>query len=205
MPDQTKPLTESEIQRLDDFLYSVNPDEGMSMEELDGFFCALICSPELVLPSEYLPVMWGGKSPAFKDVEEAQAILTLITRHWNTIAATLLRDEPYRVQVWEQEDGDEMGQEWAVGFFQGMQLRGKAWERLMEDEEFGLFLAPVMLLVQDEEHRLSDEAVTEEDRDNALEALPTAVLSIYRYFRMEKPQRSPKKRTAVKRSRKKPN
>ena len=29
-------------------------------EEVDGFFAALICSPEIAKPSEYLPEIWGG-------------------------------------------------------------------------------------------------------------------------------------------------
>jgi hypothetical protein len=41
---------DSELEGLEDFLYRVNPDEALSLEEMDGFFCALICSPELVPP-----------------------------------------------------------------------------------------------------------------------------------------------------------
>jgi uncharacterized protein len=32
----------------------------MNLETLDGFFAALICGPDNVLPSEYLPEIWGG-------------------------------------------------------------------------------------------------------------------------------------------------
>ena len=36
-------------------------DKGaMNLEMLDGFFAALICSPDLVPPSEYLREIWGG-------------------------------------------------------------------------------------------------------------------------------------------------
>ena len=31
----------------------------MNLEQMDGFLSALICSPDLVPPSEYLPVIWG--------------------------------------------------------------------------------------------------------------------------------------------------
>ena len=70
----------------------------MSLEELDGFFCALICGPELVPPSEYMPHIFGGElvqGHGVSTVEEAQELLNLLARHWNMIAATLLRDEPY--------------------------------------------------------------------------------------------------------------
>lgn len=201
MPDLTKPLTDSEIDRLDDFLYGVNSDEGMNIEELDGFFCALICSPELVPPSEYMPHLWGGKTaqPAFASAEEAQEILALITRHWNAIAATLLRDKPYTVVVNDCENRDETGQEWALGFVQGMYLREKPWQRLINDEEAGAILFPIMVLVQGEEHGLSD-VDPPEDGESALDVLSNAVLHIYRYFRtgVRPPQSTGEKRTAAK-------
>jgi len=32
-------------------------------EEIDGFFAALICSPEIAKPSQYLPEIWGEERP----------------------------------------------------------------------------------------------------------------------------------------------
>jgi yecA family protein len=29
---------------------------------LDGFFTALVIGPELVLPSQYLPMVWGAQN-----------------------------------------------------------------------------------------------------------------------------------------------
>jgi uncharacterized protein len=31
----------------------------MNLEQLDGFLAALICGPDIVRPSEYLPVILG--------------------------------------------------------------------------------------------------------------------------------------------------
>jgi uncharacterized protein len=202
MPVLTQPLTHDELERLDDFLYLVNPGDSMSLEELDGYFCALICCPEVVPPSEYLPYVWGDEhigNGAFKSVEEAQEILTLISRHWNTIAATLLRDEPYPVLMGEDEDGKMTGQEWALGFQQGMFLRQEAWERLANDEKLGAALLPVIVLAEGDEHQLTADPVTQEERDAMLDVLAESVLIIYRYFRSKaKPQRRAKKRSAVK-------
>jgi uncharacterized protein len=41
----------------------------MNLEMLDEFFAALICGPDDVPPSEYLPEIWGGdmvNKPAFQ-------------------------------------------------------------------------------------------------------------------------------------------
>jgi uncharacterized protein len=116
MPVLTQSLTDAELDRLDHFLRSVNPSEGMSLEELDGFFCALICSPEVVPPSEYMPLIFGGElvqGLGVSTIEEAQELLNLLTRRWNNIAGTLLRDEPYPILIERGDDGDLAGEEWA--------------------------------------------------------------------------------------------
>jgi uncharacterized protein len=52
-----EPLTDAEFQRLSGVLGRFKPP--MNLEQLDGFLAALICGPEIVRPSEYLPVIWG--------------------------------------------------------------------------------------------------------------------------------------------------
>ena len=129
MPLLTTPLTDAELERLEDILYDLNSGTAMSPEEMDGFFCALICSPEVVPPSEYLPHVWGRNDPqqsGFKTVEEDKEALTLITRHWNAIAATLQRDEPYSVLIAEDDEVYLTGQEWAARLYAGDGVAGEA-------------------------------------------------------------------------------
>jgi uncharacterized protein len=186
MPVLTQPLSDTELDRLDDFLQTVNPGEGMSLEELDGFFCALICSPEVVPPSEYMPHIFGGElvqGGGVSTIEEAQELLDLLTRHWNTIAATLLRGEPHAVLMGEFEDGSVTGQEWALGFQQGMYMRHGSWERLASDEKLGAALLPMIVLAEDGEHQLTSDPVTPEEREAMLDVLADSVLLVYQYFR----------------------
>ncbi len=53
-----QPLSDEEIDQLSDFLKEIGPS-ALNMEAVDGLFCALICGPEVVPPSEYLPEIWG--------------------------------------------------------------------------------------------------------------------------------------------------
>jgi len=56
-----KPLTEAELDRLESFLAALKEkdDLAMDLEEVDGFFAALIASPEMVMPSEYMvEIIW---------------------------------------------------------------------------------------------------------------------------------------------------
>ena len=52
-------LTDAEYERLAAVLERTGA--VMNVETLEGFFGALICTPDTVRPSEYLRAIWGGK------------------------------------------------------------------------------------------------------------------------------------------------
>jgi hypothetical protein len=60
------------------------PDDSDAM--LLSEFAGLVVCPELIPPSEWLPVVWGGeKAPDFEDVKEAKTTLDAIMpldRRW---------------------------------------------------------------------------------------------------------------------------
>jgi uncharacterized protein len=55
-----EPLTDAELDRLNSVLARFGDKHSMNLEKLDGFLAALICGPDTVLPSEYLPAIWGN-------------------------------------------------------------------------------------------------------------------------------------------------
>jgi uncharacterized protein len=57
---QEEGLTDAELDRLAEFLSKSRGGQAMNIEELDGFFAALIAGPDLVPPSEYLPEVFRG-------------------------------------------------------------------------------------------------------------------------------------------------
>src|SRR3954467_5642973 len=88
-----RPLTDAEYDRLADALNRFHGERAMNLEQLDGFFAALICGPNPVHPSEYLPEIWGGgemaDEEAFASQPQLKDFLDLVMRHWNAIAETL--------------------------------------------------------------------------------------------------------------------
>lgn len=89
----TEPPTDDEFEHLGTFLYGLH-GTAMTIEEMGGFFCALICGPDLVPPSEYLPHVFGAElvqRHGISDIEEVAYIITLLNRHWSTMAGKLLR------------------------------------------------------------------------------------------------------------------
>jgi hypothetical protein len=77
-PAVTIKLTENELDWLGGFLICDQaPEAAMSLEELDGYFSALVAGPELVLPSAYMPRLWGtdkGEGPVYDSLEQAQFV-----------------------------------------------------------------------------------------------------------------------------------
>src|SRR3546814_9880659 len=66
---------EPDLELLDSFLTSERAPPGcLGLAGLDGFLTGLLAGPETVMPSEWMPVLWGGEGPTFDDSAEARAI-----------------------------------------------------------------------------------------------------------------------------------
>jgi len=147
-----EPLTDEECDRLSSALERFGDKRPMNLEQLDGFLAALVCGPEIVLPSEYLPQIWGDDlvsgdrlitRPIFQD------FLSLIFRHWNVIADTLHSDDVYLPLLLEDENGTFHANDWASGFLRGMDLRRDQWADLLGDEQHGGWLVPIFALAHE--------------------------------------------------------
>jgi uncharacterized protein UPF0149 len=66
-------MSEAELNTLAEFLGQNSNPDALSLEGMDGFFCALIASPTSVLPHEYLPVIRGGGLPDHRRSTGARA------------------------------------------------------------------------------------------------------------------------------------
>jgi uncharacterized protein len=67
-------------------------------------------------------------------------------RHWNTIAAALNKYEVYEPILLQDENGVAHGNDWADGFMRRMGMRYDGWAELVNDEEHGGCLIPMMML-----------------------------------------------------------
>jgi uncharacterized protein len=108
-PSPDRPLNDAERDRLDAMLSRFRNDYAMNnAEEVDGFFAALICSPEIAKPSQYLTEIWGGEmadDEAFDDQQQFQDFRNLLIRHWNSIGHMLERGDIFTPLLFEDEAG----------------------------------------------------------------------------------------------------
>ncbi|MGA8556478.1 MAG: UPF0149 family protein [Candidatus Acidiferrales bacterium] len=185
---QNEPLTDAEFDRLGEFLKGCAAGKSMNVEELDGFFAALVAGPEIVMPNEYLPVVFGGEmsdSHEFGSLEEANDILALLMRHWNDIAATLSKGDVYLPILLEDVNGVSHGNDWARGFMRGVEMCHDGWAELVADEEHGGCLVPVLMLYHehDPDPEMRPEPIGAEQRETVIEHMAAGLVGAHRYFR----------------------
>jgi uncharacterized protein len=182
-------LTEDELERLDEILVRCTDGRAMELEVIDGFFSALLTGPEMVMPSEYLPLVFGDSKSAsckFGSLEEGNEALGLLMRHWNSIAGALASEDGFVPLLLEDENGNFQGNDWAEGFLTGVSLRPDAWEELLSEEEDNIgLLLPVMILAHehDEDPELRSPPIPPEKREEIIVAMAAGVMIAYMYFR----------------------
>jgi len=134
-------LTNREIEELDAFLLADDSlENAMDVSTLDGFLCAAVSGPKVIMPSEWMRWIWdmdeGEQSPEFASENQAQRILSLLIRHANDIALTLIEAPQYYVPLFFKRDvkgrAVSIVDEWCCGYVKGMALDSPGWQSLIE-------------------------------------------------------------------------
>ena len=66
------------------------PTGTLTYHELQGFLFAVVTAPELIRPSEWLPLVFNEEQPGFSTAEEANTVLGEIMGLYNDINAAVL-------------------------------------------------------------------------------------------------------------------
>ncbi len=159
-----------------------------SMEQIDGFFCAVLAGPEGVSPDDAMPAIWSEERrikearPDYDSEQQAEHVANLLTRHWQTISLRLDRSYPHTpVMPWRWDA--PRGSDWARGFIRGVSLRLSQWgERSRDDEVIGSFVA-AMLAFSDDDQLNIDERGTAGERASFIKVLPMALIHLHCLWR----------------------
>ncbi len=190
-----EPLTDAEYDELEAFLGSnAVPQDCMDLEMLDGFLTSIVSGPELIQPSEWLPVVWSDSqrsvSPVFQNNEQAEHILSLVLRLQQGIRRTLsespTRFKPLLYHAEDSAKGDKAPPEasaWCEGYMTGVLLREEAWEAIYAEEATRDWLLPIEALAYgDHDPEYHDWVDSDEKREAMIDELPIAAVLICRFW-----------------------
>lgn len=168
------------IDMVQDFLDTF--PNSMNFEQLDGFFCALICSPEEVPFSEFLPLVFGPGAPTSQSPEQTKEAMNAIVAHWNHIAEELSAGDKHYPFLFADQDDKCSANEWADAFLYGVQLREEAWSDLLNEKSENPLLLPIVRLREE----LTDVrqgrgfTITSEEREQLVSQLVDNLLIMYK-------------------------
>ena len=126
------------------------PPGTLSYHELQGFLFTVVTSPELIAPSEWIPVVFSGREAGYQTLEEAQTIMGELMALYNAIndtarapSATLPADCTFRDDVLDNLAPDAPISQWSRGFALGHQWLEDAWNDCVPKayaDEFGMMV-----------------------------------------------------------------
>lgn len=182
----TDALSQADLARLDELFELINPGEAMVMEELDGFYTALICSGDSAAPTEYLHDVLGiedGKAIKYPSPADASEVQALLTRHWRSVQNSLAQGEVLAPLLTEDEVGINPGNLWALGFLRGIDLRPDPWEEIEEDT-LNEWLEPIETLAEEIDFESGDKRLklTTAEREQLLDEMFDTVFDAYQHF-----------------------
>lgn len=95
----------------------------LSVTELDGFFAALACAPTLVLPSRWMPIIWGGEDlmPDWEDKDEITDFHEALMLAYNQVVSEFIAGD-FSPRIYGEDDKLVMMDEWCDGFLRGVHL-----------------------------------------------------------------------------------
>lgn len=175
------PLSDEELDGLDQLLQALPGDTAMNIEGLDGYLTALVVGPPLLQrlrSADWLPVVWGGDgggSAPFGSQKQRKRAAVLVLRHLHAIHQQLQRDadawEPV-FSVADTPDGELVdAEDWCIGFLQAVALDSEAWAPLFDDATLGPALVPIALLGGD------DSTLSDTDRERLADPAERDALS----------------------------
>ncbi len=116
------------------FLASPSQPKGtLGFHQLQGFLFALVCTPKMIQPSQWIPKIFGGEEPEFRDGKEAQEIFGFMIELYNAGAKkgpkALLPIDKLCDDPLSNSDPQAPIAQWSQGFSYGYHWLEKIWDR----------------------------------------------------------------------------
>lgn len=150
--------------------------DAMVVSEVDGFLTGILVCPDLIMPSEWLPLVWGGDEdadPVFENALQAEQLVGLVMEQYNAIVHDLQSGRYAAVFEVDTRHDEVLWELWIEGFQSAMQLRPESWEAVLQsDEDARTALTGLILLTRINE---GDSGLPEAEIEELTEKAPDLI------------------------------
>ena len=129
------------------------PPDTLTYHELQGFLFAVASAPELVKPSEWMPIVFGEQESGYANLEEARAVIGELMDLYNSVNAVVFENRAalpsdclFRRQTLSNLEEDAPVSQWSRGFLHGHQWLQESWDAYVPDEIDNDYAAMLMTL-----------------------------------------------------------
>ncbi len=194
---QNTPLTESELDRLEQLLDSdLFQGEGPLLDELQAMLCAIVSGPAVAMPNEWLPAVFG-EHPAYESQAQAEEVITLVLRFCNDIATALSEGQGISLILYPVSEGSEELDfaAWADAYLYGSQIGAEDWYEAAGEhaEDLSELIEPFFLLTgklkedaQAQGERWLSAAQEQRALAHAREDLPELVSALHQFWQVKR-------------------
>ncbi len=200
-------LTNHQRQLLNELLeLTGDKEKSFTLTGLEGFLFGLAITPDMILPSEWIPVIFGEETPEFKTSEQLEVLIKNLMEAYNAYNDAFHKGTlhfPFndiKVEEISEKVINEI-EDWTDGFLIALMLRPEIWSPDYKNEEssehieaVSVSLAIIFSVVSPENmyklYKLfekGDATFEDKNRNNTeliLKALPLAVETLKAYGKL---------------------
>ena len=135
-PEMEKPASDDILNLIDFYLMRYGHDDAiLDVSEMDGFFAALACAPDMILPSRWFPAIWGGEElePEWENETEFTEFSHAVFALYNQVMQHMGDDRFEALFLERKVEGKTytIVDEWCDGFMRGLEL----WPPLSSEDK----------------------------------------------------------------------
>jgi uncharacterized protein len=137
-------MTPADLDRLEALLSAEHLQDSMTLDALQGLFCAVASAPSPIPQEAWLAAALGEHT--FASADEQREVSDLITRFCNDTGRELAAEEGLDVLSYPAEEGEEELAVWCEGYLVGVALAEPDWYTAGDEETVDELLFPFLAL-----------------------------------------------------------
>jgi uncharacterized protein len=109
---------------------ATEPDQALTYDEMRGFLFGVAITPDVLFPSEWLPMVFGEEMITIDSEKEGQRLLNTLMQVVNGLTERFQNETlrfPFKLEKLAHDEEMIAIQDWVFGLSKALSLRGHCW------------------------------------------------------------------------------